>query len=80
MAQFSPGGLKPHSFIFLYLRHAPPPPRIIRSKIFFLESVAVQLHTHILSSHVDQSLKSYGHFSDFGVEIALSHRHVECFG
>ena len=24
-----------------------------------------------------QSLKSYGHFSDLGVVIALSHRHVE---
>ena len=32
------------------------------------------------SSEVAQSLKSYGHFSDLGVGIALSHRHVEFFG
>ena len=31
----------------------------------------------MLSSFVAQSLKSYDNFSDPGVEIALSHRHVE---
>ena len=30
----------------------------------------------MLSSEVAQSLKSYGHFSDLGVGIVLSHRHV----
>ena len=34
----------------------------------------------MLSSEVAQSLKSYGHFSDLEVTIALSHRHVEFFG
>ena len=45
-----------------------------------LESVTFQFHARILSSEVAQSLKSYGHFSDRGVEIALDHRHVEFFG
>ena len=53
---------------------------IIRSKLFFLESVTSQFHARILSSEVAQSLKSYGHFSNLRVEIALSHRHVEFFG
>ena len=44
--------------------------RIIGSKIFFLGSVAFQLHARMLSSEVAQSLKSYGHFSDLVVEIA----------
>ena len=57
-----------------------PSPRIIRSKISFLEAVTFQLHARMLSSQVAQSLKSCGHFSDLGVEIALSHRHVEFFG
>ena len=52
---------------------------IIRSKIVFLESVTFQLHARMLSSEVAQLFKSYGHFSDLGVEIALSHRHVEFF-
>ena len=43
-------------------------PRLIRSKIGLLESV---------TSQSTQSLKRYGYFSDLGVEIALSHRHVE---
>ena len=47
---------------------------------FFLESVTFQLHAHMLSSEIAQSLKSYGHFSDPGVGIALSHRHVGFFG
>ena len=34
----------------------------------------------MLSSEVTQSLKSYGHFSDLGVGIALGHRHVGFFG
>ena len=46
----------------------------------FLESVTFQFHARMLSSEVTQSLKSDGHFSEFGVEIALSHRHVEFFG
>ena len=33
----------------------------------------------MLSSEVEQSLKSYVHFSDLGVGIALSHRHVGFF-
>ena len=48
--------------------------------IFFLESVTFQSHARMLSSEVAQSLKSYGHFSDLGVGIALSHRHVGFFG
>ena len=55
-------------------------PWIIRSKISFLESVTLQLHAGMLGSEVAQSLKSYGNFSDLGVEIALSHRLVEFFG
>ena len=53
---------------------------VIRSKIFFLESVTFQFHARMLSSEVAKSLKSYGHFSDLGVRIALSHRHVGFFG
>ena len=53
---------------------------IIRSKIVFLESVTFQFHARMLSSEVAQSLKSYGHFSDLGVGIALGHRHVEFSG
>ena len=57
---------------------------VIRSKIVFLESVTFQFHACMLSSEseVAQSLliKSYGHFSDLGVGIALSHRHVGFFG
>ena len=34
----------------------------------------------MLSSEVAQLLKSYGYFSDLGVEITLSHRHVEFSG
>ena len=33
----------------------------------------------MLSSQFAQSSKGYGHFSDLGVQIALSHRHVEFF-
>ena len=36
--------------------------------------------SNMLSSEVAQSLKSYGHFSDLGVRIAPSHRHVGFFG
>ena len=45
---------------------------VIRS---ILESVTFQFHARMLSSEVEQSL-SYGHFSEIGVGIALSHRHV----
>ena len=41
-----------------------------------LESVIFQLHDRMLSDCSKQALKSYGHFSDLGVEIALSHRNV----
>ena len=34
----------------------------------------------MLSSEVAQSLKSYRHFSDLGVGIVFSHRHVGCLG
>ena len=50
------------------------------SKIVFLESVTFLFHARMLSSEVAQSLKSYGHLSDLGVGIALSHRHVGFFG
>ena len=53
---------------------------IIRWKIVFFKSVAFQLHARMLSSKVGQSLKSHEHFSDLGVGIALSHRHVGFFG
>ena len=43
------------------------------------ESVACQSHAPLLRSEVAQSSKSYGHFSDLRVEIALSRRHVEFF-
>ena len=46
----------------------------------FLESVTFQFHARMLSSEVAQSLKSYEHFSDLGVEIALNLRYVELFG
>ena len=46
----------------------------------FLESVTFQFHVRMLSSVVAQSLKSYEHFSDLGVGIALSHRHVGFLG
>ena len=49
-------------------------------EIVFLESITFQLHARMLSSEVAQSLKNYGHFSDLGVGIALSHRHGEFFG
>ena len=45
--------------------------------MFFLESVTLQLRGRMLSSFFTQSLKEYGHFSNLGVEIALSHRHVK---
>ena len=48
--------------------------------MFFLESEIFQFHVRMLSSEVAQLLKSYGHCSDLGVKIALSHRHVEFFG
>ena len=52
-------------------------PRIIRLKIVLLESVTFRLRYRMLSSLVAQSLQSYGHFSNLGVEIAMSQRHVE---
>ena len=45
---------------------------VIRSKLFFSESVTFQFHARMLSSEVAQSLKSYGHFSDLGVGEVLS--------
>ena len=38
----------------------------------FLESVTFQFHARMLNSEDAQSLKSYGHFSDLGVGIALN--------
>ena len=46
----------------------------------FLESVTFQFHARMRSSEVAQSLKSYEHFSDHGVETALSHCHDAFFG
>ena len=43
-------------------------------------TVTFQFHARMLSSKVAQSLKSYGDFSDLGVGIAISHRHVGFFG
>ena len=37
------------------------------------------MHARMLSSDVAQSLKSDRHFSDLGVGIALSLRHVQCW-
>ena len=50
--------------------------RIIRSEIDLLESVTFQLHDRMLSSSSAQSSKMYGHISDLGVKIALSHGHA----
>ena len=52
---------------------------VIKSKMFLLESVTFQFHARMLCSEVAQSLKSYGHISDLGVGIAVSHRHVGFF-
>ena len=46
----------------------------------FLESVTFQFHACMRSLEVAQSLKSYGHFSDHGVETALSHCYDAFFG
>ena len=51
-----------------------------RVENIFLESVTFQFHARMRSSEVAQSLKSYGHFSDHGVETALSHCHDAFFG
>ena len=51
--------------------------RIIRSIKGLLESPAFTLLHRMLSSFVATPLKSYLHFSDLGVEIALGHRHVK---
>ena len=53
---------------------------INKTSVFFLESVTFQLHARMLSSKVALALKNYRHFSDLGVGIALSHRHVGFFG
>ena len=45
--------------------------------MFFLESVPFQLHARMLISYSAESIKSYEHFSDLGVDIALSHRHAK---
>ena len=45
----------------------------------FLESVTFQFHARMCSSEVAQSIKSYGHLSDHGVETALSHCHDAFF-
>ena len=44
----------------------------------FFKSVTFQFHARMFSSKVAQLLKSY--FSDLGVGIALSHRHVDFTG
>ena len=55
-------------------------PRIIRSKLVVLESEKFRLYACMPSSTHAQLLNSFGHFSELGVEIALSHRHVDFFG
>ena len=42
-------------------------PQIIKSELFFLESVTFQVRDRMLSSFSAQSLKSYGHFLDLGI-------------
>ena len=57
-------------------------PRIIRSKIFFrISNISVRAYMPACSAltQVAHLLKSYGHLSDLGVEITLSHRHVDFF-
>ena len=63
------------TFIWTIISKTWPP--LIRSPIGLLESVTFQLHDRMLSLFVATSLKSYGHFSYLGVQIAPSHRHVE---
>ena len=46
----------------------------------FFKSVTFQFRARMLSSEVAKSLKSYGHFSDLVVEIALSHHHFDFLG
>ena len=51
---------------------------VISKKIVFFRIsniLATRSHAQLIFSA--QSLKSYEHFSDLGVKIALSHRHVE---
>ena len=43
----------------------------------FFELVTFQLRGRLLSSFPAHSLKGYRHFSDLGVAIALSQRHVD---
>ena len=43
-------------------------PYVNINRKYFLESVTFQFHARMRSSEVAQSLKSYGHFSDHGVE------------
>ena len=47
-----------------------------------MSSSDVPIHARMLSSEseIAQSLKSYGHFSDLVVAIALSQRHFGFFG
>ena len=48
---------------------------ISKYRKYFLEFVLFQFHARMRSSEVAQSLKSYGHLSDHGIETALSHCH-----
>ena len=57
---------------FLWMGMSKTCTRINRSKIVFLESVTFQLHARIFSSRAAQSIKSYEHFEELGVEIAQS--------
>ena len=49
----------------------------VENNFFRISNISVPC-PHAQLGHV-QSLKSYGHFSDLRVEIAVSHRHVEFF-
>ena len=53
---------------------------VIRLKIFFLESVTFQFHARNAQLTGRTVIKKFGHFSDLGDEISLSHRHVDFFG
>ena len=60
-----------HSRLSLCMVISKISPEIIMAEIVFLESLAFQFHARMLSSKVAQSLKSYRHFSDLGVGIAM---------
>ena len=69
--------LTPYKILGHFFTRSNTCPRIIRSKIVFLESGTFQLQGRMLSSFSAQSLKCYEYLSDPGGENSLSHCHVE---